>query len=120
MSWNIYGLAYYFVTQMDDPRDVGPTVRQICKLNNQRCLWCSGWGHGARDCPTKVKIDQLKLGVREQAKVLEAVQKATREAMPVTPLALKSNLSVRRKPKLGKRSRGEIGFLELETNDGSN
>ena len=50
---------------------------ELNKLVLQRCYYCNGYGHAAKHCPTGVKLEQLKGGVRELGVVLRACLKTS-------------------------------------------
>ena len=52
---------------------------EIDRLNNQRCPYCSGYGHSGNDCPTDAKISNLRQGPREQAAIISLLRKQCRE-----------------------------------------
>ena len=119
MTWSIHDIAKA-KAEAAGAGDAGKTIMlELNRLNNHHCLWCSGWGHGARDCPTKVKLDQLRLGVREQAKVLDSVKKATRVKIPAVSVATCSLLTVKKKSMLKKRLRSQVDFEDAKTDIGS-
>ena len=39
---------------------------EMDRIGKQRCGYCDGYGHSGNDCPTDYKLDQLRIGVREQ------------------------------------------------------
>ena len=48
------------------------------RLAVNKCAYCSGWGHSAKDCPTDAKISHLRGGVKEQNRYLQQLRKTAR------------------------------------------
>ena len=76
------------------------------RLTKQKCAYCDGYGHSANDCPTDVKVAQMRGGVDEQNKVLQRIRKECRVAAGMKNVKVFSRLSADpRKMTLGKRKR---------------
>ena len=65
------------------------------RLAKQRCWACSGYGHAPKDCPTAVKIATLRVGVREQAKLIDMLKLATKKKISRVPVSQLSLLKAR-------------------------
>jgi hypothetical protein len=51
---------------------------EIRRLGNQRCAYCDGFGHTVDECPTDLKLRQLRMGVREQAQMVLGLRRNAR------------------------------------------
>ena len=51
---------------------------EVALLQKQRCIYCSGYGHSGKDCPTDAKLRNLRGGVRAQAKALADARREVR------------------------------------------
>ena len=66
-----------------DPGHIRNTLSaELDRLMLQRCPDCSGYGHTSNLCPTRVKVGQLRMGVREQRALVDLVRKKCRAAFP--------------------------------------
>ena len=103
MTWTIMDLLK--ATKGDEATKLAKEnlLKEMGRLNKQRCSECSGYGHAPKDCPTAFKIKHLEVGVREQAKLIKLLRAETKKVVKSCPVSELSLLKVR--PMLGKRAR---------------
>ena len=67
-------------------------------LNQQRCIYCSGYGHSGKDCPTDAKLRNLRGGVAAQNKALAQVRREVRGKFKMNTVREFSLLSPYKRP----------------------
>ena len=71
---------------------------EVTLLNNQRCIYCSGFGHSGKDCPTDAKLRNLRGGVAAQNKALARARKDVRLKFNMAAVRSFSLLSPYKRP----------------------
>ena len=91
---------------------MGRTLKlELARIGKQKCAYCDGFGHAGNDCPTDFKLNQLKMGVREQAQVVMSLRKAARDRANMKDVSGFSLLPA--KPGK-KRNRKAVGFTDQD------
>ena len=124
MSWYIYTLVQTDANAAKPPHYVKNLELEFARLNNQRCWACSGYGHAPKDCPTAVKIATLRVGVREQTKLIDQLKRAVKKDLPVVAVSKLSLLKAKtafvrkREAKAEKKSKGDDAMAQKGSSDG--
>ena len=90
------------------------------RLKKQKCAYCDGYGHSGNDCPTDHKISQLRGGVLEANRVIQAIRKSCRKDAGMANVNGFSLLSADpNRTNLGKRARRDFSDTRSEPNSHS-
>ena len=80
MTWQFKQKLDAYITKCPKDAAAANIAPEVERLGKQRCGYCSGFGHSGNDCPTDAKLLQLRIGVREQAQLVQYLRKECRIA----------------------------------------
>ena len=94
-KWTIGEALLGYLTE--NPSDVAAQTlaKEFTRLAKQECAYCNGFGHSANDCPTDLKLQQLRVGVQEQTQYVLKLRKLARAKVKMSEVTGFSLLSGR-------------------------
>ena len=94
-NWTLYQALMDHTNKVNASVAAQTLAKEFTRLAKQECAYCNGFGHSANDCPTDLKLQQLRVGVQEQTQYVLKLRKLARAKVKMSEVTGFSLLSGR-------------------------